>query len=734
MPHMQQTQIVFVSILVFIVITLTGSYWTQVSHDLLDKEQDILLNQIATTQASAIERRLTLSLAATHVLAQELIRGKGTFENFDTYAKNTIESIGGVANLQLAPNGIISQIYPLSGNEKAIGLNILEHPIYREATQDSIREQKLMVAGPFSLVQGGVALLGRKPVFIKNKANEEVFWGFVSAMIYLDNLLDTTELQQLGGKGYLFQLSRTLNESGETIVFVKPARPFSAQTVTVNVVIPNGNWQLILGRTQTMKSFTLVDGYLISLVLGIFIAFATYAVLLQPSRLRVIVQQKTAELHKLAYTDPLTALSNRRLFTSQMETLIASAQDSPKITAFAYFDIDNFKQINDSIGHDVGDQVLYIAAQRLQESLQPGDSAARLGGDEFGVILRDISDPASIENWCYKVIKAMKPAFIIADQEYFISMSFGIVLIPQDGDNLVSLMQHADMAMYHAKHLGKRQFCFYHPSMKENTLQRIHWQEDLRQAILKDQFDLFYQPQINTQTNTIVGAEALIRWHHPTRGLVFPDEFIGLAEETGQIIEIGYWVIQQVCGYIQRRQQQDLPPLTIYINLSPLQLGDPKLRLFIRDTLAQTHINPIYLGIEVTESTLLNDLELASSMLMEFKNMGINIALDDFGTGYSSLKLLKDLPFDNLKIDRSFVMDSDDNAEDRQIIAAIIAMCHTLNLKVTAEGIETATQLDRLNQLACNFGQGYLISRPITEHEFEAFVLLNTDLASESRR
>jgi EAL domain-containing protein (putative c-di-GMP-specific phosphodiesterase class I) len=256
--------------------------------------------------------------------------------------------------------------------------------------------------------------------------------------------------------------------------------------------------------------------------------------------------------------------------------------------------------------------------------------------------------------------------------------------------------------------------------MRERTLDKIRYEEEIHTALLSNQFVLYYQPQISLRTGNVIGAEALIRWQHPQRGMVPPDQFIGIAEQTGQIIPIGYWVIQQACHYLRDRQQRQLPQIPIHVNLSALQLSDPNLPQFLADVFEQSAIDTQYFGIEITETALLNDANLALSILTELKAMGVSLAIDDFGIGYSSLGLLKNLPFDTLKIDRSFVMDLEDDHDDRKIVEAIIAMSHKLNLHIVAEGIETPFQREMLSSFACDAGQGYLISRPIPSTEFDA--------------
>lgn len=716
-PLQKRSFILFISVLTFLTVSAIGIYWAHLSQALIEKEHDILLNQIATTQASSIERRLTLSLAATQVISQEVIQAHGDLSNFDRIAENTLSSIGGINNLQLAPDGVITKIFPLEGNESAIGLNILKHPVYREATLHSIKNKKLMVAGPFQLVQGGIALLGRNPVFLMDQNGQETFWGFVSAMIYLDDLLQSTELYRLADQGYLFQLSRIPPESKEAIVFVEPIKAFVGSTVTAPITIPSGNWTLTIGRNQGLDTQYITQWYLISFLIGLLSATFVYYLLRYPLKLQSLVDIKTAELHKLAYTDPLTHLPNRRLLMDKMKEAVLNIHKSH--TAFIYFDIDNFKRINDSIGHDVGDYILCCAAERIQQNLQENDLVGRLGGDEFGVLLHNIKDKEQVKEWLNRLNETIKKAIIIKQKEHFISMSFGIVLMPEDGDNIVSIMQNADMAMYHAKHLGKDQYCFYSHSMKEKTLNRIHWEDDIQSAIHHREFILFYQPLFSIGKKQVIGAEALIRWNHVDKGMVAPDQFIPIAEETGQILEIGYWVIREACDYIQSRSERNLPPLTIQINLSPLQLSDPHLLPYLIQCLIETNIDPKLLGIEITETALLHDITLATQVLNKIKAMGIGIAIDDFGIGYSSLKLLKDLPFDILKIDRLFIFELETNPDDQRIVEAIIAMSHKLGLQVIAEGIETNEQLIQLQEFQCDSGQGYYLGRPVPKDDFE---------------
>lgn len=706
----------------FISICLAGGYVTKLSNDNYIQSQRIHLSSTARSQASDLERSLSLAFTSTQILAHQIEINEGNTQLFESYAKNIMSSIGGIQNIQLAPDGVIEHIYPIEGNESAIGLDVLNHPNYREAAQLAIKERTMIAVGPVKLVQGGTAVIGRTPIFISNNRAKPEFWGFASALIMLDKLINETGIDALEKEGYSVVLERHHNDTSEKSVFYQSESPISQQTaVQSEITLPTGSWNLIISldasdtlsdRSQIMMMLTLTIATLSALFL--------FLISIRPKQLQKEVEKKTEELQKLAYNDPLTGLPNRRYLNDHLPNYLIHLQEKNLPGAFIYFDLDNFKSINDSIGHDIGDRVLQEVARRLTLSIGPNDKIIRLGGDEFAIILGD-AEADLIREKAQEILSNTQKILRIEHREFKLSTSLGISIFPAHSLNVLELMRFSDVALYEAKHRGKNQFVLFDEEMQKKLVE--HHQEELAlaRAIKNHQLVLYFQPQFDLEISKVIGAEALVRWIHPQKGLVFPDQFIPLAEQSGQILELGNYVIRKSFEYLRTRFEMGLSPILLHINLSSLQLSDLNLVPFVKEMIHLYKVPGHYIGFEITETTLLTDLEHATKTLNELKELGICIAIDDFGTGFSSLGQLKNLPVDLIKIDRSFVMDLENDPDDKMIVEAIIAMAHKLDTQVIAEGIETPYQLKMLRDFKCDLGQGYLISRPIPEAEFNRF-------------
>jgi diguanylate cyclase (GGDEF)-like protein/PAS domain S-box-containing protein len=449
---------------------------------------------------------------------------------------------------------------------------------------------------------------------------------------------------------------------------------------------------------------------------------------------RDITDRKTAEerISYLATRDPLTELPNRVLFNDRLEQGIVAARRSGQSLALLFIDLDRFKNINDSLGHQVGDLLLKEVSVRMQHCIRKGDTVSRLGGDEFVVTLEGLQQAEDAAQVAAKIIKALSRPFDIAGHVLNTSCSIGISIFPLDADDDRALMKNADTAMYHAKERGRNNYQFFSPEMNVRAVERHTLESALRQAVERQEFTLYYQPQVDIRNGKVTGMEALLRWQHPERGLLAPPTFIAVAEETGLIEPIGQWVLRSACQRAKAWQDAGYPALKIAVNISPRQLIRPiEFSRSIMRTLNATGLDARYLELEMTESLLVHNVEENIAVLRKLGQSGVRIAVDDFGTGYSSLSYLRQLPIDTLKIDRSFVRDIETDPEDRAIIQAIIAMAHSLTLQVTAEGVETHGQLDALARLGCDEYQGYLFSRPLPPLEIAARFLAPGELDFE---
>jgi diguanylate cyclase (GGDEF)-like protein/PAS domain S-box-containing protein len=430
-------------------------------------------------------------------------------------------------------------------------------------------------------------------------------------------------------------------------------------------------------------------------------------------------KQSEQRIHHVAQHDVLTGLPNRSLLQDRLEQAVAYSGRSGHPVWVMLIDLDRFKFVNDSMGHKAGDVLLVTIAARLRSALRDTDTVARLSGDEFVVILTEHEDEKLSVDIVQRLMDAVARPCMLGSKEFFVTCSIGVAVYPTDGALADSLIEHADIAMYRAKKLGRNNFQFYTPAMNEEALERVRIEGALRNALERDQFVLHYQPQVDLKTGAICGMEALIRWQHPELGMVAPNRFIGVAEETGLIVQIGAWVMRSACAQNKAWQDAGLGKLRVAVNLSARQFGAPNLLADIAAVLADTGLAPDCLEIELTESLFMSDVTQAVELMHNMKALGVNLSIDDFGTGYSSLSYLSRFPIDVLKIDRSFVSDITRDANDAAIVASIIALAHNLKLAVIAEGVETAAQLDYLRSRGCDEMQGYFFSKPLPAAGFE---------------
>jgi len=429
--------------------------------------------------------------------------------------------------------------------------------------------------------------------------------------------------------------------------------------------------------------------------------------------------RNSEKLYEMAHFDPLTGLTNRAHLTEIVEQKLNSESEDERNFALIFLDLDNFKHINDALGHIVGDNLLVVIAMRLKACIGPNDLAARTGGDEFCMVLsQTVTEDYAVE-FAKKLLRTLEEPVAMEGRTLAITTSIGITLSSLDGQTADALLQNADLAMYQAKAAGKNNYHVFNTQLHKDADTRMALESELRHAVTNEEFVLYYQPQVNLDTGELIGCEALIRWQHPERGLLAPFFFIDTIENNGLIIPVGKWVIQEACRQCGEWSKMGMDHLKISINLSTRQFSDPNLIEDIKDAISVANIKPSQLEFEVTESLLATDIKRAIELLKELQALGMTIAIDDFGTGYSSLSYLKQLPLDKLKIDRAFVMDIPNNNDDEQITAAIIALAHTLNLKVVAEGVESKEQMAFLQSLGCEIGQGYLFNKPISAEEFE---------------
>lgn len=433
--------------------------------------------------------------------------------------------------------------------------------------------------------------------------------------------------------------------------------------------------------------------------------------------------QAEERLHRLAYHDVLTELPNRALFQERLDHALKRRYPGGEKLALIFLDLDHFKNINDTLGHDIGDSLLQALPERLAGCVRRGDTIARFGGDEFAILLEDVDTDDSVSHIALKILQSLSDPFVVDTHELFITGSIGIGLYPDDSEDANTLLKHADAAMYRAKDMGRNTYQFYSKDMSVRAFERLSLETSLRHAMEREQFELYYQPQVDMGTGEIIGAEALIRWHHPDMGMVSPMKFIPLLEETGLIVPVGEWILRTACIQASEWQTQGRQSYRVSVNLSGRQFHNEQLSDSVKAALDESGLDPGLLELEITESVLMQHDRTSMANLRALMDMGVRLAIDDFGTGYSSLSYLKRFPVDTLKIDRSFVHDLSDDPDDATIVSAIVVMAHSLNLHVVAEGVETNEQLLFLQQCDCDAIQGYLCSVPLPAEDLTQLLL-----------
>ena len=444
------------------------------------------------------------------------------------------------------------------------------------------------------------------------------------------------------------------------------------------------------------------------------------------------VEHTKVRMAYLAQHDALTSLPNRMLLNDRLAQAMALAQRQGKQLALMFLDMDRFKYINDSMGHSVGDQLLISVAQRLTSAVRSSDTVCRQGGDEFVILLADVEHAADAALSAQKILTALTAPHRIGALELHITVSLGISVYPDDGESVDTLIKSADTAMYHAKENGRNNFQFFEPDMNLMVVERHAIESGLRRALERQELVLHYQPKINLDTGSITGVEALIRWQHPQRGLMLPEQFIWVAEDCGLIIPIGMWVLREACQQARAWQAAGMPPIAIAVNISAIQFRHRDFLAQLATVLADTGLAPQCLELELTESVLMHDANTTITVLNGLKGLGVRLAIDDFGTGYSSLSYLKHFQIDTLKIDQSFLRDithAGSDSADAAIVTAVVCMGKSLNQRVIAEGVETREQMAFLQARGCGEGQGYFFSRPVTAAALTT--LLRTGIACD---
>lgn len=821
-------------------------------HTLESEKERAHVYNTAVNYSYDIKFNLDRALSSTYTLQALLAQNDGGFiRNFEEIAAEILPSYPGVIELALAPRGIIQQVAPLHGNEKALGLNLFEAKTQNKESFLARDSGKLTLAGPLELVQGGIGLVGRLPIF-ENSATKEGFWGFALAVIRISEILDSTKMAQLEHDGLSYIVWRTHPDSKEKQVIFQSHNTHFINPIEYTFNIPNGAWTITLAPEKGWGSpmvFMLRE--LIALVFALMLAYLA-KLLIELKRAKVALESKviqtTGEKHKLErqfevlldaipdliwlkdsngvylfcnraferlygakekdivgktdydfveyqladffrthdmiamdakesvrneeelsfkedgynglfetiktpmydqdgellgvlgisrditvrreneekiqkleYFDPLTSLPNKLQLRIRLEHDLSIVARQNEELAVLFIDFDHFKNINDTLGHAIGDELLVKVAKRLKALLRQVDTLSRQGGDEFVIILPGVSvDDAA--HMAKRVLQTIEQPIKLEENELIITASVGIALYPNDGKDCDTLFKCADAAMYLAKQNGRNNYRFFTSEIQSRSARILSLENALRYAQSRGELSLHYQPQISLQDGKIVGVEALIRWNHPELGMISPVEFIPIAEESGQILLIGEWVMRTAALRMKQWIDMGFPAMSVAVNLSAIQFHHAHLSKLVSTIIDEVKLPPWFLEIELTESVAAQNPLHAIETMNELSAKGIRLSIDDFGTGYSSLSYLKRFKVYKLKIDQSFIRDINIDPEDREIVKTIIALGKSLGLKTIAEGVETKEQLDFLKENGCDEAQGYYFSKPLNVTDIEALL------------
>jgi diguanylate cyclase len=433
------------------------------------------------------------------------------------------------------------------------------------------------------------------------------------------------------------------------------------------------------------------------------------------------LKQKEASISKIAYTDHLTDLPNRIAFMEKLDHITMTLRKG-EIVAVMVFDLDNFKEINDTLGHSYGDELLIDVTDRIKQVVDENDYLARFGGDEFIILSQNISDIGEYDDKIKKVQNVFSYPFILGMKEFFVTISIGIGIVPTNGKTTQTILKSVDAAMYAVKEMGGNTYSYFSESINNKLLEKIQVQSELRSAIENEEFVAYFQPQMDFKKDSVVGFEALIRWNHPTKGMIFPKDFFSIAIDTGLIIPIGRWILTQACRQLKKWELEGFKSITMAVNLTTRQFKDKDLITMIEEVINETGINPGNLVLDIKESVVFDNMDYAIEIIKKVKRIGIKFSLDNFGDGYSSMAFLKSLPLDSIKIDRSFIYDLNDSKTNQRILTSIIALAQALELEVIAEGIEQEDQVKFLLDANCMKGQGFLFSEPLSIEEADYYL------------
>jgi len=682
------------------------------------------LNARASALSSAIGIRLNLAKGIRAFVSEELEHSETVSPSrFESFASSFANGTPGIRNVSVYPNGIAEMVYPTKGNQALLGIDLFHYrdAAVRENAERTRLTEGMTILGPIELAQGGIGILSRQSVYSDGR-----FWGFVSVVLDLPPILEEAGLYNENKGTELAVRANGRMLIGRPESFVDPK-------LYETVDLPDGDWEIAAAptasRLDSVASKLRVTQAICWAGLLLILLFL-YSQFTQKSKLRHLVAERTRgledanrqleatyrELAVTAYQDAVTGLRNRSSFNETLDSWIEGGASGDRM-ALLYLDLDQFKMINDTLGHAYGDVLLKEIGGRISGILTEEQTLFRIGGDEFTILARNLGSIDQTRELARRLCELFREPYCLRDTECFITASIGIALYPDHGKDSSTLVRNADLAMYRAKEEGKNQYRFYDMTLNPNAKESMEIASSLRRALEKDEFLVYYQPQVEARSGRLTGLEALIRWRHPAKGLVPPNAFIPIAEETGLILPISERVLHLVCAQSKAWQQAGLPPIRIAVNLSARQFAQKDFAARICEIVEGYGLNPSCLELEITENMAMkDDMQV---VLQEIRDKGFLLSIDDFGMQYSSLNYLKKLPVHKIKIDRSFIGGISRDRKDEAIIAAMLNIADRLGLTVIAEGVETREQLEFLRANNCHAIQGYIFCKPQPPEEIE---------------
>ena len=655
-----------------------------------------------------LEGEINANLAVLYALKAEVsINPEMQEDRFQQLMKALLSENLNIRHVSLAPDLTVKYIYPLEGNEKAIGLNHTENKDQVRSVLEAIQLNKIVLSGPLELIQGGEALIARLPVYLGNHSDSPL-WGIISAVLDYHQLLDAAGITE-NHYGLLLGIRGKDGTGSDGAFFYGAEQAFGKDAVMTNISLPHGEWQLAVlpenGWSAPVERVYLLwaGAFFLAIVMG---AAGFLLTLVYQQK----VQAVTTANYRANY-DALTGLPNRFYFGQRLKSLIKEMRREKLDFAVFFIDIDRFKQVNDSLGHSAGDQLLIEFATRLQYSARDSDIVARLGGDEFVIVLRNVRDVIQADILAEKLQSKIQQPFTIEKRPLLVTASIGIAMYPVDGEDVTGLLLHSDQAMYTAKRAGRNTHFFFNEGMREEAAQHLQLHNDILRGLSADEFELHYQPILNIRTHKIEKCEALIRWMHPDKGWMMPDAFIPVAERSGAIVNIGNWVLQQACKDMRAFLDADID-VKISVNRSVSEFYSAKAYDTWKNIFKENGVDSHRFIFEITESLFMDQNSARVNVISSLRDIGVQFAIDDFGTGYSAINYLRTYPVDYLKIDKSFIQDLLIDEQDKTLVEVIIKMGRALGILVIAEGVEELGQLEVLQQFDCDYMQGYWLSKP----------------------